>query len=580
MPDDRPSLTQELSSDARLEIEAKTEEYQRKLQRSKQKLSTAQLSERQRRFREKLIEKEMDDERRDIDDIRKEEKFNISLNLVLSLLFLALFVGWAVLMSSGLEAVATKISAFFTKYFNWFYILCSSFFLIFLVYLGLSRFGNVVLGDPGEKPEFGLVSWCAMLFSAGMGSGLLFWGGAEPLSHYLHPPTGTPESMEAARNAMTYVSFHWGLHAWAIYTVCSVGVAYYGFRKRKQYLISSSVMDIFDSPKINRVLKISCDLTATLAIVFGVAASLGMAITQISAGLVHVFHMDFFGSNAGKIAIMVLMTICFIASATTGLKKGIQLLSNLNMLVAVALMLFMFLVGPKLFILKVFVDTLGVYLSKAFALGFQIAPFTPGYEKWMGQWTLTYFTWWIAWSPFVGIFIARISRGRTIRELIFGSLIIPTVFTIFWFSTFGGTSLYLEIFKHSTFGPEHLSLGHFVLKDVTLGLYALLGAFPFAKITSAISIVLMFTFLVTSADSATFVISMMTTEGDLDPKLGMKVLWGTILAVVTLLLVLGGGLTALQAASLSFAFPFSIVLLLILWSLFIRLSIQVEKKRI
>jgi len=386
--------------------------------------------------------------------------------------------------------------------------------------------------------------------------------------------------MEAARNAMVYTSFHWGLHAWAIYTVCSVGVAYYGFRKRKKYLISSSVMDIFDSPKVNRLLKIGCDLTATLAIVFGVAASLGMSIELIAAGLSNVFNISFFDGSMGKITIMLVMAVCFIASATTGLKKGIQLLSNLNMLVAILLMLFLFIVGPKLFILKVFVDTLGAYLSQAFALGFQIAPFTPDYEKWMGDWTLSYFTWWIAWSPFVGIFIARISKGRTIRELIFGSLIIPTVFTIFWFATFGGTALFIEIFQGGTYGPEQLSLGNFVVGDVKMGLYALLGTFPLAKITSAISIVLIFTFLVTSADSATFVISMMTTEGDLDPKLGMKVLWGAILAVVTLLLMLGGGLKALQAASLSFAFPFSIVLILMLVSLFIRLSIQVEKTRI
>jgi len=573
MPDDRPSQTQDLPPEIRLEIEAKTEEYQQKLRRSKAKLSTVQLHEHRHQFRESLIEKELQDTSRDLDDIRQEEKVSISLNLILSLLFLALFVGWALLLSSQLEGVASTVSQFFTQYFNWFYILCSSIFLIFLIYLGASRFGNVVLGDPGEKPEFSMISWCAMLFSAGMGSGLLFWGGAEPLYHYLQPPVGPAETLESARMAMVYTSFHWGLHAWGIYTVCSVAVAYYGFRKRKKYLISSSVMDVFNNHTVNQVLKVACDLTATLAIVFGVAASLGMGTTQIAAGLEHVFALSFFGTAGGKITVMVLMTSCFILSATTGLDKGIKILSNVNMLIAVALMLFLFLVGPKLFVLKVFVDSLGQYLTQVFSLGMTIMPFQPAYEAWMGKWTLTYFTWWIAWSPFVGIFIARISKGRTIRELIFGSLIIPTVFSIFWFSTFGGISLYLEMFTSQGTGAA-------VLQNETIALFELLSRFPFYTFTSALAILLIFTFLVTSADSATFVISMMTTEGDLDPKLRMKMLWGTILAVVTLLLILGGGLTALQAASLSFAFPFCLVLILMLISMFIRLSIQVEKTRI
>lgn len=573
MSEKEAKLTQNLSSEARLEIEAQTEEYLRRLRRSKEKLSTAQLDLKQHKFQQALIEHELEDESRDLSDIRQEEKVNISLNLILSLFFLALFVGWALLMSSQLEGVAAEVSGFFTRYFNWFYVLCSSVFLIFLIYLSASRYGNVVLGDPGEKPEFSMISWCAMLFSAGMGSGLLFWGGAEPLCHFLQPPTGVPQTAEAARMAMTYTSFHWGLHAWGIYTVCSVAVAYYGFRKRKKYLVSSSVMDIFENHRVNQVLKVACDLTATLAIVFGVAASLGMGVSQIAAGLSHVFELGFFETSGGKVLVMVLMTSCFIISATTGLDKGIKILSNLNMIIAIVLMLFLFALGPKLFVLKVFVDSLGNYLGQVFTLGFTLMPFQSNYEGWMGKWTLTYFTWWIAWSPFVGIFIARISRGRTIRELIFGSLIIPTVFSIFWFSTFGGVSLFLEMFTSNGTGAA-------VLQNETTALFELFSRFPFYTLSSGIAILLIFTFLVTSADSATFVISMMTTEGDLDPSLRMKMLWGVMLAVVTLLLVLGGGLTALQAASLTFAFPFSLVLILMLISMFIRLSIQVEKPRI
>lgn len=645
MSDERPNLTQELSTEARLEIEAKTEEYQRKLQRSKEKLSTAQLSERQVRFRQGLIQKEIEDDARDLEDIRKEEKFNISLNFGLSLFIVLAFVGWAVIQGDQLLEVMNKISGFFIQYFSWFYILTSSLFLIFLLYLALSKFGNVVLGDPGEKPEFNFISWIAMLFSAGMGAGLLFWGGAEPLFHYFQPPTGPGGTAEAARQAMVYTSFHWGLHAWGIYTICSVGVAYYGFRKRKKYLISSSVMDVFQSKKVNRGLKIICDLTATVGIVFGVAASLGMGIVQTAGGLDYVFGINA-DNSTGKIVIMALMTIFFIMSAMTGLEKGIQILSNLNMILAVVLMLFLFAVGPKLFILKVFVDSLGMYLSQAFALGFAVAPFTPEYEKWMGSWTLVYFTWWIAWAPFVGIFIARISKGRTIRELILGSLIVPTTFTVFWFSVFGGTSLHMHIFNEgeqtqyeqkqlfaddqpaekasaassatesgdteasaasaaetaaqsdaesganvsetdlattTVVGNNAKDGGTWKIiqeKGVTVALFALLERHPLYKLTAGLSILLVFTFLVTSADSATFVISMMTTEGDLEPKIGMKILWGTVLALVTLSLVLGGGIKALQAASLSTAFPFNLVLILMVISIYIRLSIQVDKDRI
>lgn len=562
-----------LDSDQRLKIQAELEEYEQTLRKQYRRDADRHLiTSKTKAFKERLIEREWLDELRDIDDIRSEEHFAIGTNLILTLVLLAFFMAWAMLVSDSLESIATNIVGAVTRNFNWFYILASSGFLIYLFYLAFSRFGNVVLGDPGEKPEFSDVSWYAMLFSAGMGVGMLFWGGAEPIQHFISPPVADPRSVEAARMAMVYSAFHWGLHAWGIYTVCAVGVAYYGFRKRKKYLISSSVMDVFEQPKINRVLKIFSDLVATLAIVFGVAASLGLGILQISAGLDQVFGLNA-TSNLGRIIIITLMTILFILSASTGLKKGIKFLSNLNMLVAILLLVFIFLVGPKLFILKIFVDTIGQYLTSLFELSFKIAPFTPAYEKWMGDWTLTYFTWWIAWAPFVGIFIARISKGRTIKQLIMGALIVPTVFCILWFSVFGGTALHLEIYTDQ-------GIGHMVQQDVDASLFMLLEQYPLYKLTASVAIFLLFTFLITSADSATFVISMMTTEGDLDPKFTMKILWGVIMAVLTILLVLGGGIKALQAAALLSAFPFSIVLILITISLHVRLSMQVKSERI
>ena len=563
---------EDLAPEIKLKIEAAVEEFEKDLKKKYRRDRDFDLIKKKKRdFRYKLIERELNDEERDIQDIRKEEHFNISTNMILTLVLLVVFMIWAIMKSDSLKVIADTISTFITTNFNWFYILASSGFLFYLIYLAFSRFGNVVLGDPGEKPEFSDLSWYAMLFSAGMGVGMLFWGAGEPVSHFLHPPIGEPGTAEAGRQAMVYSAFHWGLHAWGIYTVCAVGVAYYGFRKRKKYLVSSSVMDVFDNASVNRWLKIFSDLVATLAIVFGVAASLGLGIIQISSGMKYVYGINA-TTKHGMIAIISVMTILFIISATTGLKKGIKILSNLNMGVAILLLLFVFLVGPKLFILKVFVDTIGQYLGDLFKLSFKIAPFTPAYESWMKGWTLTYFTWWIAWAPFVGIFIARISKGRTIKELILGSLIIPTLFCILWFSVFGGAGLHLEMIGNG--------IGELIGKDVAISLFAMLQQFPFYKFTSGVAIFLLFTFLITSADSATFVISMMTTEGDLDPGIGMKVLWGVIMSTLTILLVLFGGIGALQAAALTSAFPFCLVLILITISVHVRLSMQVKQERI
>ena len=303
-----------------------------------------------------------------------------------------------------------------------------------------------------------------------------------------------------------------------------------------------------------------------------------MGILQISSGLKYVYGIDAVNPT-GQIIIAVIMTAAFIISATTGLKKGIKILSNVNMGVAVVLMAFIFFLGPRLFILKTFVDTTGQYLSQIVSLGFNVSPLQPDFRSWMGEWTLTYFTWWIAWAPFVGIFIARISKGRTIKELILGAMIVPTLFTILWFSIFGGTTIYNEIYR-----PD-LAIGHMIensLEDqnVAAALFALLKSYPGYKLVAGVAILLLFTFLVTSADSATFVISMMTTEGDLDPSLKMKVLWGVVLAVLTLTLLIGGGIKAFKAVVLTFAFPFSLVLILITISLNIRLGMQVKEKRI
>ena len=560
--------------EVQLEIDARIEEYEMALRRkiNMQESDARENIEKQKNtFYQHILRNELNDIRKNVKQIREEERSIIGLNFWISVGISLVTIVVVLLLGDELAAMADRVSRFIATYLNWFYVLLSTSFLLFLVYLAFGRFGSVVLGPPNQRPEFDNLSWYAMLFSAGMGVGILFWGTAEPMSHLLNPPTGTPLSVEAAKLAMAYTSFHWGLHAWAIYALCAVGVAYYGFRKRKKYLISSSIVDITANPVARKYVKSTVDLLAILAVVFGVSASLGLGILQLSNGLDYVFGLQ--SSNAiGYILLTTLITFVFILSSATGLDKGIRWLSNGNMLIALALLLFVFFTSDTLFNLKIFVDSIGQYLSRLPRFSFMVEPFDPQFELWMGNWTLSYFTWWIAWAPFVGIFIARISKGRTIKELILGCLLIPCLFSILWFAVFGGTAIHLEMVEQARIGGP-------MLDNVALGTFIMFEELPLTKVSSLIGILLIFTFLVTSADSATYVISMMTSQGDLAPRLRIKVVWGILLGGICVTLLIGGGLKALQAATLIFAFPFSIVLILIARSFLLRLNIQVKKKR-
>ena len=523
-------------------------------------------------FREQLLQRELNQKKRPIQELQTEDKRLINLTFVISLSIIVIFVIAALTNADQIESFAKNIRSKTIANLSWFYLLASTSFLLFIIYLGFSRFGNVVLGDPDEKPEFSDLSWAAMLFAAGMGSGLLFWGGAEPLLHYTSPPVGEARTPLAGSMAMTYTALHWCLHGWGIYTIGALAVAYFGFRRRKKYLVSSCIPEIFSNSKLQTFLRAFCDISATLAVIFGMGASLGMGTEQFAKGLNLVYQIPLNGVNL-QIFVLAGVTILFLASATTGLNKGIKILSNLNIVVAILLMIFVFVVGPKLFVLKLFVDSIGKYINELFVLSFQTLPMVPSYEKWMGNWTINYFAWWIAWAPFVGIFLARISKGRTIRQLVVGSLIIPTVFSLMWFATFGGAAIHLDMNGFTQLAAQ-------VKTDSSAALFLLLQQFPLETLTSTVSLFLILVFLITSADSATFVIAMMTSEGDLDPSLRMKVTWGIVMSLVTMVLIFGGGLGAIQAAALLFALPFTFVLILMMISLWLRLGHQVEGQRI
>jgi glycine betaine transporter len=454
--------------------------------------------------------------------------------------------------------------------FGWFYLFATLGFLVFSLFLGLSRHGNVVLGQDDDEPEYGNRSWFAMLFSAGMGIGLVFWGVAEPIGHYSSPPPGVmPETAEAARVAMRYSFFHWGLHAWAIYTIIALSIAYFSFRKGHSGLISSTFYPLLGE-RVNGPFGKAIDILAIIATVFGVATSLGLGTLQINGGIAHLTGVSI---NIGtQLWIIGIVTVLYMLSALTGLDRGIKILSNVNLMIAAVLLVFTLIVGPTAFLFDVLTTTVGGYIHNLIPMSLRLTPFTLG--TWVQDWTLFYWAWWIAWAPFVGMFIARISRGRTIREFVLGVLLVPTTFSFVWFSTFGGTALHMEIF-------HDLGIAAAVEADVTSALFITLAQLPLGLIITGLATLLIITFFVTSADSATFVLGMLSSEGRLTPSNRVKLTWGVLQSSIAAVLLLSGGLQALQTASIVAAAPFAVVMVFMCVSILraLREEDQFNRKR-
>ena len=396
-----------------------------------------------------------------------------------------------------------------------------------------------------------------MLFCAGMGIGLVFWGVAEPTAHYYDPPRGVGETPEAASLALQYSFFHWGLHPWGIYTMVAMCLAYFQFRKGKPGLFSASCEPIFGE-RMKGSMGQAIDIIAVFATIFGVATSLGFGAIQISGGVSYLFALP--NTINLQLLMIAVVTVLYILSAQTGLQRGIKYLSNLNMVLAVSLMGFLLFLGPTKFIMEVFTSALGEYLQNLPTMSLYLAPFDD--SRWIQDWTLFYWAWWIAWAPFVGTFIARISRGRTVREFVLGVLFVPTLFCAFWFSVFGGTAISLDMFEQAGMKQVIESQG----KEVAL--FTLLEHFPFGGVMSLIAIVLIATFFITSADSATFVLGTLTSNGNLNPPNAIKFTWGIVQSVVAAVLLWSGGLKGLQMGSILVAFPFAVIILFLMVSLF------------
>ncbi|WP_409177623.1 BCCT family transporter [Brevibacillus fortis] len=493
------------------------------------------------------------------------------MTFLISLVIVFVIVLFGAISPELFASAASHVLKVTTTNFGWFYLIVTFGFLIFCIFLAFSRYGQIPLGSDDDEPEYSLPTWFAMLFSAGMGIGLVFWGVAEPVSHYFSPPAGvTGQTTEAAQTALRYAFFHWGLHPWGIYALIALALAYFQFRKGAKGLISSTFGPLLGE-RIHGPLGKGIDILAVIATAFGVATSLGLGTLQINGGLSHLFGLP--SNTTVQIMIISIITVLFLLSATTGLDRGIKYLSNTNLVLALLLLLLTLVLGPTSFIFDAFTSTLGSYLNNLISMSLRLTPFTQG--TWVANWTLFYWSWWIAWAPFVGMFIARVSKGRTIKEFVICVMLVPSLLSFIWFSVFGGTALHLEIFDQAPIGAA-------VQRDISTALFLALEQLPMGYILDVVAILLIITFFITSADSAIFVLGMLSSDGNLDPSNRVKFTWGILQSAIAIVLLLSGGLEGLQTASIVAALPFTVIMVLMCFSLVMALQEEdriAKKKR-
>ncbi|MBT2583683.1 BCCT family transporter [Planococcus sp. ISL-109] len=489
----------------------------------------------------------------------------------IAIFLIALAVGYGALAPEHFEEVTGNMKSFLTTSFGWYYLLIVSVMVLFCLYFLVSPMGQIRLGKDTDKPEYSFITWIAMLFSAGMGIGLVFWGAAEPLSHFaIDPATAEPGSQEAFRESMRFTFFHWGIHAWAIYAVVALSLAYFQFRKGEPGLISSTLRPLFGD-RMKGPWGVLVDVIAVFATAVGVATTLGFGAIQINGGLAYLFDGISGDSLITQIVIIAVVTVLFMISSWSGISKGIKYLSNTNMVLASTLLILVIVLGPTLLIFNMFTDSLGSYFQNLVQMSFRAAPVDGENRSWIDGWTIFYWAWWISWSPFVGIFIARVSKGRTIREFLFGVLLIPTFISFIWFAAFGSTAIDVQ-----SSGVDLTGL----LTEETL--FAVFNELPLGMILSIVAVLLISTFFITSADSATFVLGMQTTNGSLHPANAVKFTWGIAQSTIAVILLSAGGLGSLQTALIIAAFPFSFIMLLMMASFYKAVNLEykaIKRKR-
>ncbi|ODT82292.1 MAG: transporter [Pelagibacterium sp. SCN 64-44] len=473
-----------------------------------------------------------------------------------ALAVIGVFLAIGIVVPGQAAAIFARLQAAILSGFGWLYLLAVAIILAAMLLLCLSRFGTLKLGPDDSTPDFSFPSWIAMLFAAGMGIGLMFYGVGEPMTHYMAPPTADPHTVQAVREAMSVTFFHWGIHAWAVYAVVGLSLAYFGYRYNLPLTIRSGLYPLLKE-RINGPIGHVVDIFAIVGTVFGIATSMGVGVAQINAGLNFLVGVPI--SIPVQLVIIAVVTAMATLSVVSGLDKGVRILSELNLVVAILLMLFVLAMGPTTQLFRDLVQNLGLYLDSMVLRTFNIYAYEP--TPWIDAWTLFYWAWWISWSPFVGMFIARISRGRTVREFITAVLFIPAGFTFIWMTVFGNTAIFID----STIAGG--ALGTAIASDLSVGLFEFFTYLPFPAITSTLAVILVGVFFVTSADSGSLVIDAIAAGGETETTTIQRVFWCGFEGAVAALLLLAGGLGALQSATIASALPFILVILALLWSL-------------
>ena len=476
--------------------------------------------------------------------------------LLIALALTGLVAIWGIVDTPGLAAFAASLVKVLFRSRGWFIMLSVSVLLIVCIWLVFSPYGRIKLGQDDDEPEFSTISWLTMLFAAGMGVGLLYWGAAEPITHFLLARQYVNER-EAAAMARFITNFHWGLHAWAIYAMTALVMAYFGFRKGCPTLISAPIQRVFGLTTWTRVVGWLSDVMAIVAIAIGLGGSIAMGVFQVQGGVESLFNVQ----NSGlplALGIFVVLCLAYIFPLMVDLSKGMAVLSNTAMMISGLLVVFVLLAGPTHYLMSGIVEAIGEYVAGVLPQGFKTYTFfDQGVGDWFGAWTLTYMVWWLAWAPFVGVFIARISKGRTIREFILGVVLVPTTFSVFWFGIFGG----LGAFEAARSGDAILKI---VETNSNATTFFLLDTLPLSFLTTAAIVVAAFLFIVTSVVSAAFVLAMFSAGGDLNPSVQMKLIWGVILGALGLVMILSNSIDAIKAIIAVAAMPFVYIVLLLM----------------
>ena len=472
-----------------------------------------------------------------------------------SSIIIVTFIAITLIVGEPMEEIFLTVQEAISQNAGWLFILVVNFFLFFMIYLAFSKYGEIRLGGQEAVPEFKRSAWFAMLFSAGMGIGILFWSVAEPVFHFLEPPMSEAKSVAASEESMNFSFLHWGLHAWGIYALVGMALAFFAFNRKMPLAIRSVFYPIFGE-RIHGPLGNVIDILATIATVFGLATSLGFGVKQVNSGLNYLF--DITVSPEVQVVLILIITLIATGSVISGLDSGVKRLSELNINLGAVLLVFVIVFGPTVFILDSYGQNFGAYIESFFYKSF----WAESYEgsSWQHDWTIFYWAWWISWSPFVGMFIARISIGRTIREFVLGVLIVPTLLTFLWLTAFGGSAVFMELHGVGT-------VANIIEEDVALSLFALLDNFPLSYVTHIVAILLIVSFFVTSSDSGSLVVDMFTSGGKIQTPVYQRIFWAFSVGGVAAVLLLGGGLKALQTAAITTGLPFALILVLMSRSL-------------